>query len=119
MTLISTGIRMPFFLFWYDKRSAKWAIFNQDMSPMPDGAAFNVFLATESVTSIQAHGEQIPDKFTLFQNYPNPFNPVTTIKYTLPQKAMVKLTVYNILGKEIAKLVNSEQPAGVYLFFED
>ena len=104
---------------WYDTRRAKWAIFNQDRSPMPDGAAFNIFLATESVTSIQDNEKQIPDKFTLFQNYPNPFNPVTTIKYALPQKAMVTLTVYNISGKKIATLVNTTQPAGVYEYTFD
>ncbi len=104
---------------WYDTRQAKWAIFNQDRSPMPDGAAFNVFLATESVTSIQDNEEPIPDKFTLFQNYPNPFNPVTTIKYALPQKAMVTLTVYNISGNKVATLVNTTQPAGVYEYTFD
>ena len=86
---------------------------------MPDGAAFNVFLATESVTSIQDNEEPIPDKFTLFQNYPNPFNPVTTIKYALPQKAMVTLTVYNISGNKVATLVNTTQPAGVYEYTFD
>jgi photosystem II stability/assembly factor-like uncharacterized protein len=55
-----------------------------------------------------------PAKFELAQNYPNPFNPVTTIKYSLAVKANVELKIYNILGKEVARLVNENQDAGNY-----
>lgn len=55
-----------------------------------------------------------PADFSIAQNYPNPFNPVTTISYTLPVNSNVKLAVYNLLGEEVAMLVNSEQQAGVY-----
>ena len=60
-----------------------------------------------------------PDKFELAQNYPNPFNPATTISYTIPEAQQVQLTVYNVLGKEIATLVNKQQPAGNYKVFFD
>jgi len=56
----------------------------------------------------------IPKEYKLYQNYPNPFNPVTTIKYQLPLNSKVTLTIYDILGKEITKLVNEEQEAGKY-----
>ncbi|MEE9449431.1 MAG: T9SS type A sorting domain-containing protein, partial [Ignavibacteriaceae bacterium] len=56
----------------------------------------------------------IPAKFELHQNYPNPFNPGTTIKYSIPDDGFVKLAVYNVLGEEVAKLVNEEKPAGNY-----
>jgi 1,4-alpha-glucan branching enzyme len=59
---------------------------------------------------------QIPDEFRLEQNYPNPFNPSTKISYNLPVYSKVTLRVFNILGKEVATLVNKEQAAGKYEF---
>ena len=56
----------------------------------------------------------IPDNFLLSQNYPNPFNPRTEISYEVPSAKLVKLTVYNILGKEMAELVNERQSPGRY-----
>ena len=53
----------------------------------------------------------IPDKFVLYQNYPNPFNPITTLRYDLPEDALVYLTIYDIMGREIKKLVSSRQVA--------
>ncbi len=58
--------------------------------------------------------EIFPKKISLSQNYPNPFNPSTVIKFNLSEKSYIKLIVYDILGKEIATLVNEEKPAGLY-----
>jgi len=55
-----------------------------------------------------------PDNFTLEQNYPNPFNPNTNIKYRIPDRGFVSLKVYDVLGNEVATLVNEEKPAGSY-----
>jgi hypothetical protein len=52
--------------------------------------------------------------FNLAQNYPNPFNPVTTIHYSVPHRSNVTLKVYDILGNEVAALVNEEKERGVY-----
>ena len=55
-----------------------------------------------------------PENFELSQNFPNPFNPTTNISYKIPKTGLVSLKVYNIIGKEIATLVNQEEPAGDY-----
>lgn len=66
------------------------------------------------VTVEPAPQNEIPQTYALSQNYPNPFNPVTTILYQLPVLSKVKVTVYDILGREAALLVNSHQSAGYY-----
>lgn len=55
-----------------------------------------------------------PDSYNLAQNYPNPFNPVTTIRYSIPQSGFVTLKIYDLLGREVAALVNEEKSPGVY-----
>jgi hypothetical protein len=54
----------------------------------------------------------LPQQFELHQNYPNPFNPSTTLRYALPMACRVKLQVFNVLGQQIAELVDAEQSAG-------
>lgn len=53
-------------------------------------------------------------KFSLNQNYPNPFNPITKIKYSIPQQSFVTVKVYDLLGREVATLVNEEKQMGYY-----
>lgn len=67
----------------------------------------------KGVTGVTAP-PSVPAVFALRQNYPNPFNPSTVIAYDLPAASTVSLAVYDILGKEVAVLVNGEQPAGRY-----
>ena len=65
-------------------------------------------------SGIQNIGTEMPDKYELYQNYPNPFNPTTNIRFDITNASDVKLTVYDILGKEVAVLVNENLNAGSY-----
>jgi hypothetical protein len=56
----------------------------------------------------------IPTEFSMSQNYPNPFNPTTRIKFGLPQRAMTKITVYDVLGREVQTLIDRELETGYY-----
>ena len=70
--------------------------------------------AGASVTGDIEEVETIPTEFALYQNYPNPFNPGTLIKYQVPENSFVTIRVYDLLGEELATLVNEEKSAGSY-----
>ncbi len=74
----------------------------------------NVLLEKAKLNVRNFKGSSIPLEYALEQNYPNPFNPTTTISYQLPKDGMVTLKVYDILGAEVATLVNEEKIAGKY-----
>jgi hypothetical protein len=60
------------------------------------------------------NGQIYPETFALHQNYPNPFNPITSIRYDLPQDELVNIKVYDMLGRIVRALVNSQQAAGYH-----
>jgi hypothetical protein len=64
------------------------------------------------VAVVAIDDELTPDVFAIHQNYPNPFNPTTQIKYDLPEDALVTINIYDVMGRSIKSLVNSNQPAG-------
>ena len=89
----------------------------------------SLFLPPATTTAVESDSRQ-PDGFSLFQNYPNPFNPITSIEYSLPEEVYVTLKVYDVLGREVAALVDGMQtpgyksadfdasnlPSGIYFF---
>ena len=75
----------------------------------------DVFMYVDStLLAIPGTGEHLPRDFALRQNYPNPFNPITTIEYHLPVEAEVLITMYNLTGQTVSKLVNEVRPAGIH-----
>ena len=76
----------------------------------------DIFVAkiADKPTSVQELADGVPEIFELGQNYPNPFNPSTTIEFSLPRPGYVNLRVFNLLGEEVATLVDQQLPAGRY-----
>jgi hypothetical protein len=67
-----------------------------------------------SSTGVEKDKDQLPKDFALQQNYPNPFNPTTVISYQLSVNSNVKLSIFDVLGREVTTLVNEKKPAGSY-----
>jgi len=94
---------LPNYPVHFDENDGSWY---QD----PNGWAWDE--PTNPYTSVEYGSELTPDQFELKQNYPNPFNPSTQIVFNLTKQGMVKLAVYDVLGREVATLLNRNMEAG-------
>ncbi len=110
-TAIGIGMYLFNYRLGYNDYSEK--LIDAFLSGVLYGDSLNI--SQDSVKTISPDSAQtIPKEFYLYQNYPNPFNPVTTIRYYIPKAGLVNLKVYDLLGREIAILINEEKPAGRY-----
>ena len=78
-------------------------------------STWNQDIPCGTLTSVPNTNNQVPKDYVLQQNYPNPFNPTTNITFALPKSGIVILKVYDVLGKEVASLVNSFTNAGTHI----
>jgi hypothetical protein len=85
-----------------------------DFSWLLDSDLWIALLYTKGLSSVRNENTSIPGGYALSQNYPNPFNPSTTISFSLPQPGDVTIALYDVLGKEIAQMVNERLEAGQY-----
>ena len=65
-----------------------------------------------SLTELFIDNRMMPTEYAIHQNYPNPFNPVTTLRYDIPENAMINITIYDMLGRQVKTLINQTQDAG-------
>jgi len=119
-TSVNTGLTWQsandgFWIFGYTLPHVKSFVFeNDDVFVSTYGVGF-LTGKIKTIVSVESDSENpSPTEFSLAQNYPNPFNPSTTISFSLPTMQNVLLKVYDVLGKEVATLVNEDLQSGTY-----
>lgn len=82
---------------------------------MGDAPDIGAFETGSPVTDVEYNaGNEVPTNYSLSQNYPNPFNPATTISFSIPQTGIVTVKIFNVLGQEVATLLNNELSVGTH-----
>ena len=107
-----TFIIAPPFSGNYSQDGAGLGLCDEYYKPKTSYYTLQNFLSTG--TEVRRSGTNIPDNFALYQNYPNPFNPSTAIEFRVPSYGFVSLKVYDVLGREVATLVDERLNPGTY-----
>ncbi len=92
----------------------KWFKIFRSKPSVHNNSAPDIKIEVPNTVNVSSSDSDIPAFYSLYQNYPNPFNPSTVISYQLPTSGYVSLKVYDLLGREVASLVNEEKTAGNY-----
>lgn len=87
---------------------------NLEINAQEGTVGFDDIFLTPIVNSVDLINNELPIDYQLYQNYPNPFNPSTTIRFALKERSHVKLVVFDVLGQNVASLVDEELNAGAY-----
>ncbi|MBT5758582.1 MAG: T9SS type A sorting domain-containing protein, partial [Candidatus Marinimicrobia bacterium] len=91
--------------------NGQWIVFSTDnIDTTMSSDVWDIMIDISNTLAINEN--LIPGKYALHQNYPNPFNPITMLRYDLPKDALVNITIYNIMGKDVRQLVSNQQTAG-------
>ncbi|GMU86772.1 MAG: hypothetical protein AMXMBFR48_20130 [Ignavibacteriales bacterium] len=107
-SFLHEGLNSGYYMFTANTVSFNEAIISGvDVDADNGDVELNISLTPDGVTSVKGNTIQ-PERFELQQNYPNPFNPSTVIRFSLPEASAVTLRVFNVIGQEIAVLVNNE-----------
>jgi hypothetical protein len=110
LTLVFRGKKQPAEMQSYYTPSITWnsggRLFSRKHSILVDFSGASTDVAESGIT--------VPQEYALSQNYPNPFNPTTTIRFQLPAVSRISLKVYDLLGREVARLVDEQRSPGTY-----
>jgi len=112
--LVSPGVDVPQVINYFFYYSAVEN--NADAKKLLENSIYNLIGKPIAVTGLH---EIIPEDFKLYQNYPNPFNPVTKISYSLSKSGFISIKIVNVLGSEVAEIVNEKQNAGNFDVYWD